>query len=154
LEVLALCDGKVQGWATRIRHLTNGTYHHAPIATLGDLRRTSDAQLLKAGKVGRKLVRELRRFSPATLRSYRAVSAEARAALRMIRDVVEQHAPPGSLPNEGSVGDGVRNDDGGDAPADRRPQAPEEQSSRAMGDIWVPSGSLGGTFSRRRSNVY
>jgi hypothetical protein len=64
LEVLTLCDGKIQGWATRVWHLANDTYLHAPIATLGELRRTSDAQLLKAGNVGKKLVEELRRFCP------------------------------------------------------------------------------------------
>jgi hypothetical protein len=35
-----------------------------------------------------------------TLDHYRAAMADARAALRMIREVVEQHAPPGSVPNE------------------------------------------------------
>ena len=34
------------------------------------------------------------------LEDYRALSADARAALRMIREVVEPHAPPGSLPSE------------------------------------------------------
>jgi hypothetical protein len=56
LEVLALCDGKIQGWATRLWHLANDTFLHAPIATLGELRRASDAQLLKGGNVGKKLV--------------------------------------------------------------------------------------------------
>ena len=31
-----------------------------------------------------------------TLEDYRALAADARAALRMIREVVEQNAPPGS----------------------------------------------------------
>ena len=35
-----------------------------------------------------------------TLKQYRALAADARAALRMIREVVEQHAPPGSVPSE------------------------------------------------------
>ena len=35
-----------------------------------------------------------------TLEQYRALSADARAALRMIREVVEQHAPPGSVLSE------------------------------------------------------
>ena len=35
-----------------------------------------------------------------TLEKYRALEADARAALRMIREVVEQHAPPGSVPSE------------------------------------------------------
>ena len=38
-----------------------------------------------------------------TLDQYRALAANARAALRMIREVVEQHAPPGSVPSEETV---------------------------------------------------
>jgi hypothetical protein len=38
-----------------------------------------------------------------TLEQYRALAADARAALRMIREVVEQHAPPGSVPSEEMV---------------------------------------------------
>ena len=38
-----------------------------------------------------------------TLEQYRALAADARAALRMIREVVEQHAPPGSVPREEMV---------------------------------------------------
>ena len=41
--------------------------------------------------------------STITLEQYRAVTADARAALRMIREVVEQHAPPGSVPSEEMV---------------------------------------------------
>jgi hypothetical protein len=37
------------------------------------------------------------------LQSNRAVRKDARAALRMIREVVEQHAPPGSVPGEENV---------------------------------------------------
>src|SRR5262245_48541473 len=39
-----------------------------------------------------------------TLDEYRALAADARTALRMIREVVEQHAPPGSVPAEENVG--------------------------------------------------
>ena len=35
-----------------------------------------------------------------TLEQYRAMTADARAALRMIREIVEQHAPTGSVPSE------------------------------------------------------
>ena len=35
-----------------------------------------------------------------TLEEYRALAADAGAALRMIREVVEQNAPPGSVPPE------------------------------------------------------
>jgi hypothetical protein len=38
-----------------------------------------------------------------SLRQYRALATDARAALRMIREVVEQHAPPGSVPSEETV---------------------------------------------------
>jgi len=38
-----------------------------------------------------------------TLEQYRALADADRAALRMIREVVEQHAPPGSVPSEESV---------------------------------------------------
>ena len=38
-----------------------------------------------------------------TLGQNRALAADARAALRMIREVVEQHAPPGSVPGEQMV---------------------------------------------------
>ena len=38
-----------------------------------------------------------------TLKQYRALADDARAALRMIREVVEQHAPPGSVPSEEMV---------------------------------------------------
>jgi hypothetical protein len=38
-----------------------------------------------------------------TLEQYRALAADARAALRMIREVVEQYAPPGSVPSEEMV---------------------------------------------------
>ena len=35
-----------------------------------------------------------------TLEEFRAATADARAALRMIREVVEQNAPPGTVPAE------------------------------------------------------
>jgi hypothetical protein len=43
IEVLALCDGKIQGWARRLRHLEYA--HRGPVRTLGDLRRLSDEEL-------------------------------------------------------------------------------------------------------------
>lgn len=42
-------------------------------------------------------------MKPVTLEEYRALAADARAALRMIREVVEQHAPPGSVQREEMV---------------------------------------------------
>jgi hypothetical protein len=38
-----------------------------------------------------------------TLKQYRALAEDARAALLMIREVVEQHAPPGSVSSEEMV---------------------------------------------------
>jgi hypothetical protein len=38
-----------------------------------------------------------------SLKRYQQLAAEARAALRMIREVVEQHAPPGNVPSEENV---------------------------------------------------
>lgn len=37
------------------------------------------------------------------LEQYRALAADARAALRMIREVVEQHASPGTIPSEEAI---------------------------------------------------
>jgi hypothetical protein len=63
IEVLCLCKGDIHGWDVRVRHLE---YAQAikPICTLGDLRRTIDAQLLKEPNVGKKMLAELRRFCP------------------------------------------------------------------------------------------
>jgi hypothetical protein len=38
-----------------------------------------------------------------SLERYQRLAADARSALRMIREVVEQHAPPGSVPAEENV---------------------------------------------------
>jgi hypothetical protein len=38
-----------------------------------------------------------------SLERYQQLAADARVALRMIREVVEQHAPPGSVPAEENV---------------------------------------------------
>lgn len=38
-----------------------------------------------------------------TFGQHRALADDARAALRMIREVVKQHAPPGSVPSEEMV---------------------------------------------------
>jgi hypothetical protein len=62
IEVLELCDGNIHGWAARVSHLKWSEKN--PIRTLGDLRRTTDAQLRKEPNVGKKMVAELRRFCP------------------------------------------------------------------------------------------
>lgn len=62
IEVLELCDGDVHGWTVRVGHLEH--VNEFPLRTLGDLRRISDAQLLKLANVGRRMVAELRRHCP------------------------------------------------------------------------------------------
>jgi hypothetical protein len=66
IEVLLLCDGKIAGWAVRIAHLEHPLYpsDRPAIKTLGDLRSTTDAQLLKEPNLGKKMLAELRRFCP------------------------------------------------------------------------------------------
>jgi hypothetical protein len=68
LEVLLLCDAKIQGWSARIQNLEQPPYASGlpPLRTLGDLRSAADAQLLKEPNVGRKLLTELRKFCPAS----------------------------------------------------------------------------------------
>jgi hypothetical protein len=53
----------IHGWSVRIRRLEY-TQTIEPIHTLGDLRRTTDAQLLREPNVGKKMLAELRRFCP------------------------------------------------------------------------------------------
>jgi hypothetical protein len=102
IEVLCLCPGQIQGWNTRVSNLR--WLPPTQVKTLGDLRKASDAQLRRDSFVGPRFLRELRRFcpgnEPAMLKTYRDTRGEARAALRMIRETVEQHAPPGSVPAE------------------------------------------------------
>ena len=104
LEVLTLCDGQVQAWATRVMHLR---FANPPIKTLGDLRRASDTQLLDVTNVGTKLVVELRRFCPVERADAKPKghhdTRNARRALNMIRKAVEAHAPPGSV--QRAIGD-------------------------------------------------
>jgi hypothetical protein len=63
IDVLCLCDAPIHGWSVRIRRLEYAQTIE-PIHTLGDLRRTTDAQLLKEPNVGKKMLAELRRFCP------------------------------------------------------------------------------------------
>jgi hypothetical protein len=62
IEVLVLCNGNIQGWAGRLRHLEYA--QPRPIGTLGDLRRISDEELRSVQCIGAKMARELRRFCP------------------------------------------------------------------------------------------
>jgi hypothetical protein len=103
VEVLALCPVSLHGWAVKVSNLA--WTPPTPIKSLGDLRTATDAKLRRDSLVGKGLLAELRRYCPANtatvpLQSYRDAKADARAALRMIREVVEQHAPPGSVPSE------------------------------------------------------
>lgn len=89
----------LHGWAVKISNLA--WLPPVPVKTLGDLRKATDAKLRRDSHVGKGLLAELGRYCPADtptvpLQSYREANADARAALRMIREVVEQHAPPGS----------------------------------------------------------
>ena len=106
IEVLALCPVNLHGWEVKVRNLA--WLPPTPVKTLGALRRASDTQLRKQSLVGKGLLAELRRFCPAhdptvMLRTYRGMQDDARAALRMIRKVIEQHAPRGSVPAEENV---------------------------------------------------
>jgi hypothetical protein len=80
-----------------------------PPTPLGDFRKATDALLRKQSFVGKGFREELRRFcptnepTPTTIKNYRTAFADARAALRMIREVVEKHAPPGSVQAEETV---------------------------------------------------
>lgn len=61
IEVLVLCNKNVHGWVARIMNLRNAS---RPIRTLGGLRRTPDAHLLREPKIGPKLVAQLREVCP------------------------------------------------------------------------------------------
>jgi hypothetical protein len=105
LEVLTLCDGKVQAWVTRVMRLPSAT---PPIKTLGELRQASDIQLLAVDGVGKKLVVELRRFCPVcpSALPYSAQEFEARClAARALRQ------PCGSFsgPRHGQKAAWIRN---------------------------------------------
>jgi hypothetical protein len=63
IEVLRLCEGKIHGWIARVACLEYAQFIDS-LRTLGDLRRVTDAQLLKEPNVGKKMLAELRRFCP------------------------------------------------------------------------------------------
>jgi hypothetical protein len=60
IEVLHLCEGKIQGWSARLGRLR----FDAGIVTLGDLRKATDEHLLRQPMIGIKLLAELRRVCP------------------------------------------------------------------------------------------
>jgi hypothetical protein len=65
LEVLLLCNAKIQGWSARIQNLQQPRYASGlpSLRTLGDPRSAAEIQLLKEPNVGRKSLTELRRVS-------------------------------------------------------------------------------------------
>ena len=66
IEVLALHDGDIRGWYARLKNLQYNSvdFTSPPVNTLGDVRTMTDADLLKIPNVGKRMVRELRKFCP------------------------------------------------------------------------------------------
>jgi hypothetical protein len=63
IEVLCLCDTDMRGWSLRVKRFEFPELTE-PIRTIGDLRRATDAELLKERNIGIKMLAELRRFCP------------------------------------------------------------------------------------------
>jgi len=63
IEVLILCEADMHGWAVRVKSLRRAAM---PIKTLGNLRRLTDAELLRLPGVGARMLQALRRFCPKT----------------------------------------------------------------------------------------
>jgi hypothetical protein len=61
IEVLILCDADMHGWAVRVKSLRQAA---PPIKTIGNLRRMTDAELLRIPGVGTRMLHELRSFCP------------------------------------------------------------------------------------------
>jgi len=61
IEVLILCDADMHGWAVRVKSLRQTA---TPIKTIGNLRRMTDAELLRIPGVGTRMLQELRSFCP------------------------------------------------------------------------------------------
>jgi hypothetical protein len=64
IEVLILCDADIHGWAVRVKSLRRAT---TPIKTIGNLRRMTDAELLRIPGVGMRMLEELGSFCPRPL---------------------------------------------------------------------------------------
>jgi hypothetical protein len=80
IEVLWLCDGRIQGWTARLEHLEY-TQTIEPIRTLGDLRKAADTELLREPNIGIKMLGELRRFCPRRNTGYGGKKYQKRGAL-------------------------------------------------------------------------
>jgi hypothetical protein len=63
IEVLCLCDTDMRGWGLRVKRFEFPD-NIEPIRTLGDLRRMTDAELLREPNIGKKMLGELRHFCP------------------------------------------------------------------------------------------
>jgi hypothetical protein len=68
IEVLILCNGSIHGWAVRVCRLRHAS---KPIKTLGDLRKMTNAELLREPHIGTRMIAELRSFCPARTKSSR-----------------------------------------------------------------------------------
>lgn len=75
IDVLLLCDARIQGWAAKVTLLKQAS---VPIKTLGNLRRTPDAQLLREPHIGPRVVAQLRIFCPFQQGSRRKDNSEPR----------------------------------------------------------------------------
>ncbi|HKD29978.1 MAG TPA: hypothetical protein VKC66_29200 [Xanthobacteraceae bacterium] len=80
IEVLCLCGTDMRGWGLRVKRFEFPD-NIEPIRTLGDLRRTTDAELLKERNIGIKILAELRRFCPRRNQSYGGKKYQKRRAL-------------------------------------------------------------------------
>jgi hypothetical protein len=80
IEVLCLCEGRIHGWRARVGRL-ECTQTIEPIRTLGDLRRATDAQLLREPHVGKKMLGELRRLCPRRNTGYGSKGYQKRGSL-------------------------------------------------------------------------
>jgi hypothetical protein len=63
IDVLCLCDTDMRGWGLRVKRFEFPD-NIEPIRTLGDLRKATDAELLREPNIGKKMLGELRRFCP------------------------------------------------------------------------------------------
>jgi len=61
VDVLILCQSSIQHWEARVRQLYRAS---TPIRTLGDLRSTTSARLLREPHIGAMMVAELRAHCP------------------------------------------------------------------------------------------
>ena len=80
IEVLCLCDTDMRGWGLRVMRFEFPDIIE-PIRTLGDLRRATDAELLKERNIGIKILAELRRFCPRRDQGYGGKKYQKRRAL-------------------------------------------------------------------------